>query len=232
MFGPVQPTRYDLAFPLFGIPVRVIPWFWLAGVLLGLGLLQDQERGMVLLLIWLGVMFVSILAHEMGHACLAAIFGYPPSILLYQFGGLTLYQPTRNYTTARAVLITAAGPAFGFALAAASMIGMVMAGLTLGFGQGGTTLWEEALGMSVYINIFWTVLNLMPVIPLDGGQICREVCMAASPRRGIFVALWISIVVAALLGLFLFFLRQPFGGIMFLMLAAQNYQELQQHRAW
>lgn len=229
MFGPIQPTRYDLAFSLFGIPVRVIPWFWLAGVLLGFGFLQDQERGMVLLLIWLAVMFVSILIHELGHAIFAAIFGYPPSIMLYQFGGVTLYQPTQGYSTARAILITAAGPAFGLLLA---IVAMVAAGMTVGFVPGGTSLWEEALTMIISINIFWTILNLMPVLPLDGGQICREVCMAASPRKGIFVALWISIVAAALLGLGMFFLRQTFAGLMFLIMAVQNYQELQQRRAW
>jgi len=230
MFGPIQPTRFDLAFSLFGIPVRVTPWFWLGGVLLGYGLLRDQERGPTLMLIWLGVMFVSILIHELGHACFAALFGYPPSIMLYQFGGVTLYQPMHAYSTAKAILITAAGPAFGFVLAAASLIALYMVGSAVGFGQGGTTLWQEALGMSASINIFWTILNLMPVLPLDGGQICREACIAASPRRGIFVALWISVVVGALIGLGMFYTRQTFGGIMFLMLAVQNYQEVQQRR--
>src|SRR5262245_36001714 len=125
MFGPIQPTRYDLAFSLFGIPVRVIPWFWLAGVLLGFDWVRDPDQGPLLLLIWLGVMFLSILVHELGHACFAALFGYPPSILLYQFGGVTLFQPTHGYSTAKAILITAAGPAFGAALAIAAFFGLI-----------------------------------------------------------------------------------------------------------
>jgi len=231
MFGPIQPTRYDLAFSLFGIPVRVIPWFWLAGVLLGFDWVRDPDQGPLLLLIWLGVMFVSILVHEMGHACVAALFGYPPSILLYQFGGVTLFQPTHGYSTARAILITAAGPAFGAALALVAFLGLVVTGIGFGW-RHDSNLWNMALLMFVMINVAWTVLNLMPVLPLDGGQICREVCLAASPDRGIFVALWISVIVAGLLGAGFFYLRETFSGVFFAMLAVQNYQEIQQRRAW
>lgn len=231
MFGPVRPTQYDLAFSLFGIPVRVTPWFWFAGILLGFGLLKDPDRGFALMLIWLGVMFASILIHELGHACLAALFGYPPSIMLFQFGGVTLFEPTTGYSTAKAILISAAGPACGFALACASLVGMLLLGLNIGLDQE-LSLWEEALWMTGSVNLFWTVLNLMPVLPLDGGQICREVCVAASPQRGIFVALWMGVIVAMLLGLGLFALRLPFGGIMFVLLAIQNYQEIQQRRAY
>lgn len=226
MFGPVQPTRYDLAFSLFGIPVRVIPWFWLAGVLIGFHWAQDPEQGPLLLLIWLGVMFVSILVHELGHACFAALFGYPPSILLYQFGGLTLFQPIRGYSTAKAILIVAAGPAFGAALALASFMALVV------MSDRAPPLLQTALGMLISINIFWTILNIMPVLPLDGGQICRELCVAASPRRGIVVALSISIAVAALIAAGLFYIHQPFAGIMFAMLGMQSFQELQQRRLW
>jgi Zn-dependent protease len=227
MFGPVQPTRYDLAFSVIGIPVRVTPWFWLAGVLLGFDLLQVPDQGPILLLIWLGVVFVSILVHELGHATVAALCGYPPSIMLYQFGGMAFYQPTHGYSTAKAILITAAGPAFGFSLGIAAFVATVV------IGPGNLTrLADFTLGQLIYVNIAWTILNVMPVLPLDGGNICREVCLAASPRRGIFVALWISIIVAGLIGAGLMFLRQTFSGLMFLMLAMQNYQELQQRRAW
>lgn len=228
MFGPIQPTRYDLAFSLFGVPVRVIPWFWLIAALLGFNLLHDPDQGLLLLLIWMGVVFLSILVHEFGHATLAAVFGYPPSILLYHFGGLTLYHPTHGYSTARAILITAAGPAFGLVLAVLAMLAMTFIRPLAMHPLGQFTLMQL-----LYVNVFWTVLNVMPVLPLDGGQICREVCLAASPRRGIYVALWISIFTALVLGLGLLYLfRGTYAGLIFLLLAFQNYQELQQRRSW
>ena len=51
-----QPTRFDLNFRLFDVPVRVDPWFWLV-CLFGSG----TRTAPVLVLIWIGIVFVSIL---------------------------------------------------------------------------------------------------------------------------------------------------------------------------
>ena len=37
MLGNVSPTPYDLKFTLFGIPVRVHPFFWLFSAIMGWG---------------------------------------------------------------------------------------------------------------------------------------------------------------------------------------------------
>jgi len=227
MFGPVQPTRYDLVFSLFGIPVRVVWTFWIFAALLGGRYLSDPVNGFVLILIWIGVVFVSILVHEMGHALTAKLFGYPPRIMIYHFGGLAMYEPYYNYTTARAILITLAGPGAGLALGACAFAVMVVLSLTNGDQN---VILFETVFMFFYANIFWSILNLMPVLPLDGGNVCREVCVAMNPHRGLIWALWISIVVGGLIGLGLVAIRFLFGGIMFLMIALQNYQQLQQRR--
>jgi stage IV sporulation protein FB len=226
MFGPVQPTQYDLAFSLFGIPVRVTPWFWLTGVLMGYGLLQDRDQGLVLLLIWLGVTFVSILVHELGHALTAALFGYPPRIMLYHFGGVAMFDPDRGYSTAKAILILAAGPAFGFALGVAAVVTNIFLPADTSY------LVDFTIAQLIWVNIAWTLVNLLPVFPLDGGQICREVCLAASPYRGIFVALWISIIVGGLVAAGFLFIQEMYPALLFGVLAIQSYQELQHRRAW
>jgi stage IV sporulation protein FB len=46
------------------------------------------------------------------------------------------------------------------------------------------------------INIYWGLLNLLPVLPLDGGHISRDVCQAISSREGIRWSYQISMVVA------------------------------------
>ncbi len=53
-----------------------------------------------------------------------------------------------------------------------------------------------------FMNLFWNVLNLMPVFPLDGGQIAREVCTGVSPRSGLRISLGLSFVVAGLIALY------------------------------
>lgn len=229
MFGSIQPTRYDLVFSLFGIPVRVIPWHWLVSVMLGWDLMNDQENGPVLLLMWVAIVFVSILVHEMGHALAATLFGYSPHIYLYHFGGLAVFEPYRDYTTAKAILISLAGPAAGFALGIATWAAAQIAGSQ---GPGiNNVLVLEAIRMSLWVNIFWSFINLLPVLPLDGGQVCRDVCLAASPRLGMSVALWISIIVAALTGLAAWrLLGSLYMAIMFGFLALQSYQDYQARR--
>jgi Zn-dependent protease len=230
MFGPIQPSRFDLVFSLFGIPVRVLPWHWLVSVLLGWDLMNDEENGPILLLMWVAIVFVSILVHEMGHALAATLFGYSPEVYLYHFGGLAVFEPYRDYTTAKAIVISLAGPAAGFALGFATLIGALIA--TGGRGWSfDNVLVDEAVWMSLWVNIFWSLVNLLPVLPLDGGQVCRDVCIAASPHRGMNVALWISIIVAALTGLAaLRLLGSLYMAIMFFLLGLQSFQEYQARR--
>ena len=102
-------SQYDLNFSLLGIPVRVHPLFWLVAVLLGIRGNEDP----VPILIWVGVVFVSILVHELGHALTARWYGWEPWITLHSFGGLASYRPTFHDPTSR-IVITLAGPGAGF----------------------------------------------------------------------------------------------------------------------
>ena len=51
--------------------------------------------------------------------------------------------------------------------------------------------------MLLYVNIFWGLVNLLPIYPLDGGRIAREVFTLGNPRRGIIQSLWLSVIGAA-----------------------------------
>jgi stage IV sporulation protein FB len=75
------------------------------------------------------------------------------------------------------------------------------------------------------------LINLLPVFPLDGGQIAQQLLVVNDPWSGTERALWLSIIVAvvmAVVGGFAF--REPFVVILFLSLAASNYLTLQQLR--
>ena len=114
MYAPVSTTPYDLRFRLFGIPVHVTPWFWLAGVFLSWRLVSSHRFDLEL--IWLACLFVSILVHEYGHDFFAELFGCYPEIFLYHFGGLAVFRPNSRFTTPRSILVSLAGPAAGFVL--------------------------------------------------------------------------------------------------------------------
>jgi membrane-associated protease RseP (regulator of RpoE activity) len=47
------------------------------------------------------------------------------------------------------------------------------------------------------VSVIWGLLNLLPIYPLDGGNIAREIVTAISPRRGIAISLGLSALIAA-----------------------------------
>jgi stage IV sporulation protein FB len=81
IFEVPEPTRGEIHFRLFDIPVRVHPYFWLMTLFMGL----SPDVGT--LLIWMGVVFVSILWHELGHVFAYRFFGIRGDVVLYGFGG-------------------------------------------------------------------------------------------------------------------------------------------------
>ncbi|MCA9111031.1 MAG: hypothetical protein KDA52_13855 [Planctomycetaceae bacterium] len=222
MFGPVQPTPYDLTFSLFGIPVRVIAWFWLTAVILGF---SSVHIGPEYLLAWVAIVFVSILVHELGHALVAAAFGYPPRILLYHFGGLALFTPGYNYSQLRSILISLAGPGAGFVFA--GVIFLLLQARVIGPFPQGMSLPYFAVRQLLYVNIWWGLLNLLPVLPLDGGNICRDVCTSINARQGERWATIIALMVAVGVAAYAFQLGEQYIAILFGFMAYQNYEMLQ-----
>jgi Zn-dependent protease len=147
-------------FRLFGIPVTVEPVFWLLVVFLG----AHREK-IDLVAIWVAVCFVSILAHELGHALAVRRLGISPSIRLHSMGGLTTWPRTRSVTPGQYIFVSFAGPLAGFLLA-----GAVWA----------ATPWFDAVPDLrarvawldlLWVNVAWGCLNLLPILPLDGGNI-------------------------------------------------------------
>ena len=78
-------------------------------------------------------------------------------------------------------------------------------------------------------SVFWALLNLMPVYPLDGGQIARELFLIFNARNGIRYSLVLSVITGAGLAALGLYGGQFFMAIMFGMLAFSSYQVLQQY---
>ena len=53
-----------------------------------------------------------------------------------------------------------------------------------------------------WICVLWGVVNLLPIYPLDGGQIAREILLKFNPRDGIRQSLMLSILAAGAMALF------------------------------
>ena len=70
---------------LFSIPIVVQPLFLLMAFLIGL--LNSED--LLASVLWMVVITVSVLVHEMGHALTGRAFGQRVKITLTAFGGLT-----------------------------------------------------------------------------------------------------------------------------------------------
>jgi Zn-dependent protease len=238
-------------FVLAGVPVRIHPLFWLATLLLGARL-----REPVLVFIWVACVFVSILVHEFGHALAIRRFGWDPRIVLYHFGGLAAYEPTVSYhynynpnesSTRAKIMIAAAGPLAGFVLAAI-LIGVLFAiryPVHVSFGRPELINFDvpdihnyrllNLIYFLLYINIFWGLLNLLPVYPLDGGQIARELFEKYEPHEGTLKSLWLSVITGgavAVLGFLWFdeFWDRLFVALLFGSLAYFSYLAIRMYR--
>ncbi|MEQ9071868.1 M50 family metallopeptidase [Gimesia chilikensis] len=231
MLGNVAPTEFDLRFSIFGIPIRVHPLFWVVAAFMGWN--PDDLK---FTWIWIACVFVSILIHELGHAIMAKIFGWPPQIILYHFGGLAVYQPYSGLTTQRSIIISAAGPMAGFIL-----FGIVWVfryySIRFGLWDGFSPQARGYIGLAFYdlifINLYWGLINLAPVLPLDGGHICEDICKSVKRYRGDILALQISMVVAGGLAVYFFSQHMRYAGIMFALFGVFNFQMYQQrNRSW
>lgn len=233
-------SQADIHFRVLGIPVRVHPFFWLITVLLGVDPDMRGREGMIELLLWIAVVFVSILVHELGHALMARRFGWEPWITLHGFGGLASYQPTHD-DPKRQILITIAGPAAGFLLAGIVIGILALVGRPIHFYLGGQLGFDWfrpdfenfnlvlLIHFVLFVNIFWGLMNLLPIYPLDGGRIMREALTMRDARQGMIASIWVSIVTAVVVAvLALFRLDRPlFPALMFGYFAYINYQILQ-----
>lgn len=160
-------------FSIFKIPVTVHWWFFLLAAFLG-GALRAQTpedwRGVFIFMV---AAFVSILIHELGHASVGLMMGARSvSITLHGMGGVAQF-PGGSFTRGKSILTTAAGPGASICLAGIFILISIFAydpeTASPQLGPLG-----HFIGVMIMINIFWTVFNLCPVLPLDGGQILRD----------------------------------------------------------
>jgi Zn-dependent protease len=255
LFEPAQ-TPYDLRFRLFGIDVRVHPMFWLVSALMGWNL---RDQGFSYVLLWIGCVFISILIHELGHVGVGLMFGSHGHIVLYGFGGLAIGSSNLRNRWHR-IAVYFGGPLAGFLYLGVLFLILLVSlpNQALAFQQDllyllriehhpslqTPTLMTEALWFLLQINLFWGLVNLLPVYPLDGGQISRDLFNWFMQGRGIRPSLGLSLFVAGFIainallaaadrplpGIGQYLPGGMYIGILFGLLALGNYQEMQQTR--
>lgn len=175
-----------LRLTLFGFPLRVQPWFFLTAFLIGPRVADPMRIG-----IWIVVAFLGVVLHELGHAFAGRNYGLEPSIELHGFGGTTSWAAGRPLSPLQRVAVTAAGPGVGIAVGGVVMVVARAAAPA----PGSPLAW--ALGDLLWVNLGWAVLNLVPILPLDGGAIVAALAERMWGRRGLAAAHSVSLALAA-----------------------------------
>jgi stage IV sporulation protein FB len=200
------------------IPIRIYPTFWLFAALIG----YVNSQSLIGTLIWVGIIFVSVLFHEFGHALTAKGFGQDPRIELVAMGGLT-YHDGQKLSFWKQFFIVFNGPLFGFILALSALLLLQVPSLSEG-------LTGSILTLTYRVNLFWTVINLLPVMPLDGGQLLRVILEGMLGLKGFKYAMVASLVISLGISLFFFVSQGYLIGALFFLLAFQSYDTLRRTR--
>jgi Zn-dependent protease len=182
---------------VLGVPVRLMPsWFVFAAYLVFTGqqVLRDRvgdNQAYALAAVFVVLLLVSVLLHEIGHLAVARAFGLPVrSITVTLLAGFTeiTEQPQ---TPAREYAVAVCGPMVSLLLAGAAVAGAA----ACADDSVAQLLLEGAAATNGAIG----VLNLLPGLPLDGGRVLRSVvwqlgkdpekATRASARAGMGLAL-------------------------------------------
>lgn len=141
---------------------------------------------------------LSILVHELGHAVVGRRLGLQPRrIVVHGFGGLCEYG--RRPTPKQGVISAFAGPGAGLMLGALCFV-LLMAVSFAGPGVPyGLTVFLEQM---VWINFVWSLFNLLPIHPLDGGSIMANgLQLVTTPRKAWQITRWVTIGLAIPVGI-------------------------------
>jgi stage IV sporulation protein FB len=254
------PTPFDFHFGVLGFPVRVHPLFWLVGLMIGFHGGPDAGIQLLIWFVaFFSSILIHELGHAMmlrrfgrpAHIVLYAMGGLAIEGRPRDFGSgspwsldsYSGFQP-RQRTPQEQILISAAGPGIQFVL-----LGVVIA---IVYATGGAVEFQAAdalpvlvphggkiadvrnlqllLSMLLQINLWWPIINLLPVLPLDGGQIALQVFIQQDPWGGTQRALWLSVIAGGAMAAFSLFVMHGnlLTAMLFASLAFSSYMTLQQ----
>ncbi len=156
---------------------------------IGGGLHAANSTDILLVLVFVFAGFLSIMIHELGHALTIRKYGLPAAITLRAFGGYASF-PAGMLDRKQSFVVTAAGPALQF------VFGVLLIVLAPSISIPEGSLFLPFLRDLIWVSIAWSILNCLPVYPMDGGQMMAAIL---GPKKQHNVHL-ISSIVAVIIG--------------------------------
>jgi stage IV sporulation protein FB len=197
-------------FHVLRVPVRVEVWFFVITVLMAI---NRTYLPFSYVFEWIAVVFVAILVHELGHALAFRRLGQEPQVLLTGMGGLT-YGSAPFASRGADIVTSLAGP----------ITGIVVLGIPAWLLDQQLDITDPRLLRVVVYDMFWvsfiwSFVNLVPVLPLDGGHVAQAIFGRTTARK-------ISIAAALAMVWFLIAYGYRYGIFFFLILGGLSAYEL------
>jgi stage IV sporulation protein FB len=258
VFAEPFQTPYDLRFVLFGFPIRVQVLFWLIAIVIGATLSHDAGIILLIVVAVFASILVHELGHAIAmrrygmdsHIVLYWMGGLAiPGSQVRSSWDISYRQPPRQ-THLQQIIICLAGPGAGFLLAGLIILLIKGTGGKFIFltpqqvwelhsfplfwdfelaGKSNPALYQLVFAM-LQFNILWGLINLLPVFPLDGGQISRELFLMNDRYEGVSKSLMTSMIIGGIIGAAGFWSGNTFAGFLFLSLSFSSYMAWQQTR--
>lgn len=227
-----------ICFTLFGVPTHIHLSFWLAVGLWGVALTGCEPHPVGVLLFGVAAL-VALLVHEIGHALMGHwLTKTRVEVCLSFLGGQCCLKEETECTWLQNILIVLAGPLAGLAPVGALAVWLYVTTQSVSgaWALGSRMLQGEVpleyvgtyppllLLLLVYvlqISCCWTALNLLPIYPLDGGLLLRDLLPGSDKAYGI------SLIATLLLSMLFIAVGIWALAVLMFVLAYYNYRCLQ-----
>jgi stage IV sporulation protein FB len=200
------------------IPITIQPLFWLIAFFIGWMWTLNLMGALLSVLI----IFGSVIFHELGHALTAMLFGQKTRIELAAFGGFT-YREGRKLKLWEEFLVVVNGPLAGFILF------LVAYAIQKNFIITQPTL-QLAVKFTLAANLFWTIINLVPVLPLDGGHLLSIILESIFGFKGVKMAIVAGLVIAIAITILFLIFGLFLAGLLFLILTFESFRSLRYYK--
>jgi Zn-dependent protease/CBS domain-containing protein len=190
---------------LFGIEIRIhLTFVFLLVFVWGTEAAVQNASAALRGLALVGIVFGSVVLHELGHALVAQGSGIPAkAIILLPIGGVTILDEAHALPDAidgwkRDIRIAVAGPLVNLFIAGLSAFVLITA--IPGFSLTARPLLHSSalLRSIVWANLYLGLFNLLPAYPMDGGRVlralfARRVDMVQATQRAVRIGQVFSI---------------------------------------
>lgn len=202
------------------IPITITSSFWILATLIAW---LSSGGSVIAFMSWIIIVLISVLVHELGHALTAKFWGQNTEIILGSLGGTTIYGTGKKpLSRLQEFIVVLAGPIFGFLLA-------FVAGFLSVYSLAHPNLFYF-LHYTMFANIVWSLFNLLPVHPFDGGKLMSILFEGIFGSKGLrFSYLLSGIIAVVLIGLAMAY-GQIFAAVLLVLCAFESFRNFRERR--